>query len=490
MKKIPLKLPYLYLLLLMVGSLPLWLHIDQLPVRVWDEAKNSVHAIEMYSSGEWRYRAINGAPDISGIKPPLLIWLQAVGLKIFGLNEIGLRWPSIAAGILLCAFIMWFLYQREKMPIAAGMAPLILVSMPAYLGPHMARTGDHDSLLLLFGTAGTLSFYDYLKREKNIALIASCAFFALGVLTKSIAPLMLLPGILLYTLSIGKLRSVLLNKSFWLSTIISVTFIGLVYALREQQDPGYLNRVWNDELFPRYMNFSENYEYEKQSFWYYFKAFPQRLGWWFWLMIPAGILQISLWRKDCNSLGHFLFAVLFFFIMVISYGTKNFWYDGPALPLFAVLIAISAERVLQYMQFKSSWPKRMIIIVGLLLILEHPYREAIQRVVHEKEHWWDREIYGVSYQLRSILKADETETHYKVLYPDPVGYIPWLFYQKAIEQKHPQTKVLHVKREDIEPGDLVICSQQSEKDWLTTTFLCSIEQEIFTSSMYRIEGKK
>lgn len=481
---------HFYIVLLTLCALPLWLHIDQLPVRVWDEAKNAVHAIEMHGSGEWRYRAINGEPDITGIKPPLLIWLQAIGLKIFGLNEIGLRWPSIAAGILLCAFIIWFLYKREKMPIAAGMAPLILVSIPAYLGPHMARTGDHDSLLLFFGTAGMLSFYDYLKHQKSVALIGSCAFFALGVLTKSIAPLMLLPGILLYSLSIGKLKSVLLNKFFWYSLIISATLIGLVYMLREHQDPGYLNRVWNDELFPRYMNLSENYEYENESFWYYFQAFPQRLGWWFWLMIPAAILQISLWRKDCNSLGHFLFAVIFFFLMVISYGTKNFWYDGLALPLFALLIAIGSERALQSISLQSYWLKRMAIIAGFLLILQYPYREAIDRVVHEKEHWWDREIYGVSYHLKNILEADKIEGHYKVLYSDLVGYIPWLFYQKAIEQKHPKTQILHVKRSEIEPGDVVICSQQSEKEWLTTTFLCSIEQEVFTSSLYRIEGKK
>jgi 4-amino-4-deoxy-L-arabinose transferase-like glycosyltransferase len=481
---------WVFVFILVTASFPLWLHLDQMPVRVWDEAKNSVHAVEMFGSGEWRYRAINGAPDETGIKPPLLIWLQSLGLHMFGLNEIGLRWPSAAAAFGLCLFIVVFLYKRGH-AIAAGMAPLILVSMPGFLGPHMARTGDHDSLMIFFTIAGVLCFYEFCKSNSTRSIVWTSGFFTLAVLTKSIAPLMLLPGMLIFSLFMKQGKALFSHKGFWFSLLGSIGLIAAVYLLRESRDPGYLERVWNDELFPRYFNYSENYDYEKESFWYYFKAFPQRLGFWFWLLLPAVILNLSIWRKDCFSLQHYLIYTLLLFLMVISYGTKNFWYDGPALPLFAILIALATERSLNLLPlWKSIWPRRMIIMLGLLLILEHPYRASIDRVIGEKEHWWDREIYGVSYQLRELLQQEKLANQYKVLYPDPVGYIPWLFYQKAIHQKHPDTTIEHVKREEIQTGDWVVCSQKEEINWLHEHFQCDLKSETNSGQLYKVISKK
>ncbi|MFT7101254.1 MAG: 4-amino-4-deoxy-L-arabinose transferase-like glycosyltransferase, partial [Bacteroidia bacterium] len=37
-------------------SIPLWLKVDVLPMRLWDESRNAVNAIEMYQTGDWLVR--------------------------------------------------------------------------------------------------------------------------------------------------------------------------------------------------------------------------------------------------------------------------------------------------------------------------------------------------------------------------------------------------------------------------------------------------
>jgi len=105
---------YLPYLLLAVGfyiiSMPLWLKVDLLPIRLWDEARNAVNAIEMSQSHNWLVRTYNGIPETFETKPPLLTWFQVVSLKVFGYNELAIRLPSVVFSILslIVLFVLLF----------------------------------------------------------------------------------------------------------------------------------------------------------------------------------------------------------------------------------------------------------------------------------------------------------------------------------------------------------------------------------------------
>lgn len=67
---------YIPFLLLAIGfvllSVPLWLKIDVLPLRLWDESRNAVSAIEMYETQDWLVSIVDYVPDNWDLKPPLL----------------------------------------------------------------------------------------------------------------------------------------------------------------------------------------------------------------------------------------------------------------------------------------------------------------------------------------------------------------------------------------------------------------------------------
>jgi len=71
-----LKESWKYLLFILLISFPLFLHLDFLPLRLWDEARTAINASEMYHSGRYLIPTYNGEPDMWNLKPPLMVWLQ------------------------------------------------------------------------------------------------------------------------------------------------------------------------------------------------------------------------------------------------------------------------------------------------------------------------------------------------------------------------------------------------------------------------------
>ena len=147
------------LLLLFLCYFPLFLHLDTLSLRLWDESRRGVNAIEMATEGNWLVPHFEGHPDNYGTKPPFLVWMQAIGMKIFGVNELAVRLPSALAGV-ATVLLLWFFAGRVlNRPISGFFAGLILVTSQLYIDKHAAISGDYDALLTLFQTFYLLCFY-------------------------------------------------------------------------------------------------------------------------------------------------------------------------------------------------------------------------------------------------------------------------------------------------------------------------------------------
>src|ERR1051325_2737602 len=96
------------ILLVVIISFPLFLNLDVLAIRTFDEARNTVNAYEMYRNGNYLISHFDGAPYLWNTKPPLLIWLQVLFMKILGPGELALRLPSALAGLFTCLSIFLF----------------------------------------------------------------------------------------------------------------------------------------------------------------------------------------------------------------------------------------------------------------------------------------------------------------------------------------------------------------------------------------------
>lgn len=79
-----------------IGTAPLW---DE------DEPKNAACSVAMLDSGNWIVPTFNG--DLRVEKPPLVNWVQMVGIGLLGRNEAGVRIGSVCLTIGTCLLTSW-----------------------------------------------------------------------------------------------------------------------------------------------------------------------------------------------------------------------------------------------------------------------------------------------------------------------------------------------------------------------------------------------
>jgi 4-amino-4-deoxy-L-arabinose transferase-like glycosyltransferase len=240
------------------------------PIQMWDESRLAVNALEMALNGNLIVTHFEGSPDMWNTKPPLLIWMIALCMKIFGYNEFALRLPSALAAMstAIIIFILASKYLKDlKISLVSG---LVLITSYGFIGYHTGRSGDYDALLVLWITIYSLSYFIYLhsneQKTQNFYWSIATVTIILAVLTKGIAGILPLPGILLYTAYQKKMGKLLFSSRFYISLIL---FSGVVlgyYFLREHYNPGYITAVLNNELGGRYLEVNEN---NRGPFWYY-----------------------------------------------------------------------------------------------------------------------------------------------------------------------------------------------------------------------------
>ena len=134
------------LMLLAVMVLP-WVSAWDHPLHTPDEGRYGTVSAAMAASGDWMVPVFRGAPHLT--KPPLVYWLQAGAIHVFGRSEIALRVPSLVAGSLACLVVFLFVRRMRGVEMATiavalyGVMPLPLV---------FARMASIDGLLNFFWT--------------------------------------------------------------------------------------------------------------------------------------------------------------------------------------------------------------------------------------------------------------------------------------------------------------------------------------------------
>ena len=328
----------LVVILLAVVFVPLFSHLGHLPIRLWDESRLVCNAMEMIETEDLIVTQFNGSPEMWNTKPPLMIWLQAASIKIFGAAEFAVRFPSALAGLATCVLLFWF--GRRLGSAWLGLAAvLVLVTSPGYTGEHGTRTGDYDALLTLFTTMGLLFWFLWCEAGKTKYLYWFFMVLMLGVMTKGVAGLLFLPAVGMFALLQKRALSVLRVKHFYFGLLIFLIPVAAYYLGREALNPGYLEAVYNNELGGRYVGTLENHS---GGFWYYWELLVNgRFGMWY-ILVPCG-LALGLWSADqlMQKLTLFLtLSLLSYFLVISSAASKLVWYDVPLYPILAWSVAL------------------------------------------------------------------------------------------------------------------------------------------------------
>jgi len=194
--------------LAVVVALWAWLYVrglGDLPIRVWDETRYAMPAHLMADGGSWltpHVRVPTHSTDLGLqrriVKPPLVYWLQATAMTVFGVTEFAARLPT-ALSTLGCAVLVYHVGSRVYDRRAGLAGALLLIAFPGLLlGSHGGRAAVSDTTLMLFGSL--FVWLTWRGREDPRLLVPAGVFAGLSVMTKGVAAgvfvIVLLPVVL------------------------------------------------------------------------------------------------------------------------------------------------------------------------------------------------------------------------------------------------------------------------------------------------------
>lgn len=478
-----------YFLLALLLYMPIFGHLDTLPIRIWDEARNAVNAYEMLNGGDYIVTHYLGAPDMWNTKPPLLIWLQAFSMNVLGVNELAVRLPSAIAGVFTCIVLLIFSLRYLKSFWFGFIAVLVLITSQGYIGIHAVRTGDYDALLTLFTTLSGLLFFAFCETKKSKFIYLFFLATTLAVLTKSITGLLFLPALCIYSIIQKEFIPLLKNKHFYIGLFSLVSIVLGYYLLREAQNPGYIHAVWENELGGRYGSVIENHK-EEFLFYYHSLIYTQFTVWH--LLIPCGFVTgFVVKNKKVNRLTLFSFIMIVtYFLIVSSAQTKLAWYTVPLFPFLTIGITIFIYFLFDLFR-RSEQLNRVLRVnvtpfIFLFLIGIGPYRQILDKTYKPVEHGAAIALYEIGYYLQDAVEGKYNLDNKYLLYE---GYRAQnLFYLNILNDKGVQISFKDWKK--LVPNDIVIAYQEPIKDYLAQHYDTEILQIVGNVVTYKIHGEK
>jgi 4-amino-4-deoxy-L-arabinose transferase-like glycosyltransferase len=440
---------------------PVFLHLEKPVFRVWDESRIAINTIEMSENGDLLVPHYEGKPDLWNTKPPLLIWTQLAFYKIFGNRELAFRFPSGLSALLTCIGIMLFSLKYMKSYWYGLIASLVLITSNGYIGFHVVRSGDYDSMLTMFMFLYAICFFLFITSGDRRFWFGFLLFMVLSVLTKGIQGLLFLPGLAVY-LSFNNRKISNSIRFMTLTFITGIIAATSYYFIREIVHPGYLQVVWENELGGRYLKTLEG---NGGSFWYYYnKLIHYRFYSWYWLL-PVGSLMGLLFRsKVTRELTIFSIAVIFTYWLIISLSqTKLEWYDAPLYPLMAMLVAIAIYQAFLFIRRlrESRIPHSLHSIfvfhyMFVILLLFFPYQRIMKKFYLHDEKPWDKKLYSLSYRLRKESRKPGLLHGIKYLYDGHRAHLE--LYVKEVNSNG--GRIEHKDYRNLASGDGVILNQQ------------------------------
>ncbi|MDA3866013.1 MAG: glycosyltransferase family 39 protein [Salinivirgaceae bacterium] len=480
-----------YILLTVVLIFPFFHKLDTHPIKIWDESRYAVNAFEMQNNTNPLIVTFQGKPDYWNSKPPVGIWLIHLSCKIFGYNELGVRMPSALAGVFI--LLMFILYSKKLLGthLPGIFMALTLASTQGIIRYHGTRTGDMDATLTFFISFYALSYFAFLvTNEKHKKLFVS--LFGLGVLlaflTKGVAALVPLPGLLIISFLHKNHQRVFRFSYLYITTLI-VALVGIgYYFIRDIFDPNYIKAIFKQDL----SMYTNEESVKNFSFWYYKKQITDKYFYPFALYLPISFF-LSFFTKNMRLKKTMQYATIFFVAFVFIHSlsnTKNMWYDIPAYPFMAILFGGSLYVAYELLQPKLSTFKpikrNIILLVFCVLVFYYPYSKLLNTFKSPKKYYhleWEGEY------MRHLKNHKPTIREYTVsnfkLWSDQV-----IFYKKSYEMNNDYSIKLKNNLK-FNNDELVLTCHKASRDYISNHYEFEIIDEKNEScKLYRIISKK
>ena len=456
----------------LLAAYPFFHDLGKFPVFQWDEARYANNSVEIVQNGHWLDFRMDGEIDRWNFKPPLVLWLQAASMKVFGCTEFGVRLPSALAGVAIALMLFGFCSQVLKSLQAGIVSVLFFLASPGFIGPHMGRTADLDAVQTFFVTLYSLYFIRYLLENRppdrtfaSLALMVLAAF-----LCKGMPGLLLLPYLAIIALLPHNYRKVLPYKSLYLYGAMALLACAAYYVLREWQTPGYWALVKKSE-FNRFSG--EGLAWHKHDAWFYLRNFTELkrypLIYWVPLTLPAFFL---LRPGQLRRFFGYCWLIAAGYLAFISWPpVKLEWYDAPLYPFFALIFGLAVSESAGWAARKLGWRTDWIAALGITLLLcWQSYGLVAEKIDYQPAKMADFEREGVF--INQMLREHPDWLDYAVLkkvkHPEHLDQVK--FYQKSLLQRFGVQIAVYTDFKEAAAGQRVLVSQPEQADSLLLRF--------------------
>lgn len=145
----------------------------------WDEINFAECAREMLVTQDYFSVKINYQAFWE--KPPIFIWMQALSMSVFGINEFAARLPNAICGVI--TLLVLFNIGRRLIDERFGLL-WVLAYAGSFLPHFYFKSGIIDPWFNLFIFCGIYYFILFTNNKSTRILILSALFIGLGILTK------------------------------------------------------------------------------------------------------------------------------------------------------------------------------------------------------------------------------------------------------------------------------------------------------------------
>lgn len=459
-----------WVILFVICAVPLlFVHLDRLTIRSWDEARLAINAEEMLDGKHWLYYTFGYEPDMWNTKPPLMIWSQALSMKLLGVNELSVRLPAALAGLLTGLLLLWFGARHHSWP-AGFVAGLTLLCMKGTNAIHVFRTGDFDAYLVLFTTASILFLYEWVSATTSAAsrkwALLTGAALMLAIMSKGVAALFMGPVMFLFIVFSKKFKKIIFSVDFVLAALVILIPVAGYYLGRESINPGYLEAVWMNELGGRFNTTLEQHAgpwtFYISLIWKEDRLLPILYGISFILLISI------LYPKDkvTHLVWYLAGAAAFFLLIISSAGTKLTWYEAPIYPPLTLAVVLAGAHLLRNILSPAPSPQVNVLVgCAIFWLCGSSYQHAMLR--NYMPDWNDDGIrYGAErfgYCLREL-----PHQHRLIWYPHGPSGQHDLFYERMYLRKG--MNIERCSGDNLAPKDTLLLTSANGMEWLNAHY--------------------
>ena len=324
----------------------------------WDEINFAEAAREMIVTGNYMQVTIDFQPFWE--KPPLFIWMQALSMNLFGINEFAARFPNAVVGI-TSLLIIYFIGKRER---STRLGVLWVFAYAGSFLPHLYfRSGIIDPTFNLFIFLGIYFIYRHYKESAALKyLITAGIFTGAAVLTKGPVALLLIgvSWICFWVINRKKIAFPWKPALIYAVPVLLVSFAWFIPDLIKN-GPSFIVDFFTYQI--RLLKTED--AGHGGPFYYHFVVLLTGC-------FPASIFALGALtkRETYSSANYFIiWMVILFFTVLIIFSlvqTKIVHYSSLCYFPLTFLAALYLDNILNKTRHKK-WLNLLLIIIGLLL---------------------------------------------------------------------------------------------------------------------------